>query len=317
MAGSEAALTGLVSNIQRHSTEDGPGIRTTVFLMGCPMHCPWCQNPEAMTLKPQLTWSAVKCIGARDCLAACPKSALTLTPQGMRIDRKLCDACGDCVDACPAAALEVLGKRMSAAEVVKEALRDKVFYQRSGGGVTLSGGDPVMQLEFSRAIMQSLKNEDVHVALDTCGGASWEKLGPLVELADLVLFDLKIMDSDKHKEHTGVNLQTVLDNAVSINDAGKPLWIRTPIIPGFTDGEENIKAIARFIKEKLPTVERWDLLAYNNLCASKYERLDKEYALAGCELVSQDTMERLVEVAAEEGIACARWSGMTRREERP
>ncbi|MBN2026793.1 MAG: glycyl-radical enzyme activating protein [Actinobacteria bacterium] len=313
MTSESGAFTGVVFNVQRYSTEDGPGIRTTVFLKGCPMRCPWCHNPEGLRRKPELMWYGVRCIGARDCLTACPVGALELTPEGMVIDRDLCDACGRCEEACPAAALEVIGKERTVADVAAEALRDRVFYEKSGGGVTLSGGEPALQFDFSLALMEAIRGEGVHLALDTCGGVSVERLEPLVDLADLVLFDLKIMEPAAHLEHTGVPLQRVLDNARSVAEKGKPMWIRTPVIPGYTDGEENVRAVARFILDELPTVERYDLLAFNNTCDAKYRRLDMDFDLAGEALLGEDKMVLLAGVAHEEGLDIARWSGATAR----
>lgn len=278
------------------------------------MRCPWCHNPEGLERKPQLVWYDVRCIGARDCLAACPRGALTLTPEGMVIDRGSCDACGLCEEACPAAALEVIGRERTVEEVAAEVLRDRVFYEKSGGGVTLSGGEPALQAEFSAALSEALRSEGVHLALDTCGGVSWKKLEPLVDLADLVLYDLKVMDGEAHLKYTGIPLELVLDNARRVAAKGKPMWVRTPVIPGYTDDDENIRRIARFIHEELPPVERYDLLAFNNTCSDKYRRLDLIFPLAGHRLIAIGKMARLAEVAGKEGLSVARWSGATARE---
>lgn len=300
---------GVIFNVQRYSTEDGPGIRTTVFLKGCPMRCPWCHNPEGMDPRPELVWYEARCVGVRECLKACPRGALTLTPEGMVIARDRCDACGVCVEACPAAALEVIGREVTAAELAEEVARDEAFFRQSGGGVTLSGGEPALQADFCADLMDLLVARGISVALDTGGGVGWSKLEPLVRRSELVLYDLKTMDEAKHREYTGISLSLVLDNAVRIADLGVPMWVRTPVIPGYTDDEENIRAIARFIRDNLPPVRCYDLLAFNNTCRDKYRRLDRIFPLSGEGLLKRSRMEALVEVARREGVGPACWSG--------
>lgn len=307
-------ITGLIFNVQRDSTEDGPGIRTTVFMKGCTMRCPWCHNPEGINPAPELVWYETRCIGAGECIKACPRGALALTKDGVIIDRSLCDICGECAVACPANALEVLGKKRTVKELVDTVIRDRVFYEKSGGGITLSGGEPSMQAGFSAALMKIMRQEGIHVALDTCGGSNWNALGPLVNLADLVLLDLKLMDGENHLKYTGIPLELVLTNAKEVVKMEKTLWVRTPVIPGHTDSEENIRRVARFIRNKLPTTERYDILAFNNACATKYHRLGITWKLGGEGLMSDERMETLAGAARDEGLDFVHWSGMTRAE---
>lgn len=306
---------GVVFNVQRFSTEDGPGIRTTVFLKGCPLSCVWCHNPEGISPRPQLLWYGARCIGARDCLKACPEQALELTPQGLEIDRGRCTACGLCEEACPAAALEVVGKEWGLEDLVAEVKKDEAFYCTSGGGVTLGGGEPMFQARFVAPFLARCKAEGLHTALDTSGIAAWSLYEKVLTHVDLLLLDLKQMNPEAHEAMTGVKLGPILENARRLGKAGVPVWVRTPIIPGCTDREENIRAVARFVAQEMPAVERYDLLAFNNLCISQYERLGMEFPLRDAELMGRQEMEALRKAAVEEGAPNVHWSGGTRLEE--
>jgi len=303
---------GLVTNIQRCSTEDGPGIRTTVFFKGCPMKCVWCHNIETIEADPVLVWYAVKCIGDEACVRACPESALELTPDGMKINHDLCQVCGTCEEACPTGAMKVMGTNWSSDDLIEELLRDKVFFDTSNGGVTLSGGEATYQFEFAIDVAIGLQENEVHVALDTCGYCSDKVMREMLDHVDMILYDLKIMDPAKHEEFTGVPLDRVLANAQIVADSGKPIWIRTPIIPEHTDSEGNIRSIAQFIATKMQNVERYDLLAFNRMCTDKYTLFDLEYPLKDADLITEETMERLAEIARQEGVSQVAWSGMTK-----
>jgi len=313
-ASPSSELKGLVFNLQRFSTEDGPGIRTTVFFKGCPLRCAWCHNPEGMSPQPQLLWYANRCIGARDCLRACPETALELSREGLRIDRRRCNACGLCEEACPASALEVVGKPWSVSALAAEVKKDEVFYRNSGGGVTLGGGEPMMQAEFVTAFLERCKAEGLATALDTSGGAAWKHYETALPFVDLVLLDLKQMDPVAHKKMTGTDLEPILENAARIGKGPNRVWVRTPIIPGWTDSRENIAAVARFMARSLPNAERYDLLAFNNLCTGQYERLGIPFALKEAPLMRREEMEELRAAALEAGARDVHSSGATRLE---
>jgi pyruvate formate lyase activating enzyme len=310
LAGPDAR--GLVFGLQRFSTEDGPGIRTTVFVKGCPMRCPWCQNPEGLAPGKQVLWARARCLGDGGCVAACPHGALTREGGAAGIDAAKCQVCGSCADFCPANALEVAGWERTAREVAADVLRDRGFYAQSDGGVTFSGGEPLTQPDFVAAALDLIGAAGVHRALDTCGAAGPAALRALLGRVELVLFDLKQMDPARHLEQTGIHLEKVLASAREVARAGVPCWVRTPVIPGHTDDEANVRAIARFVKTELPRAARYDLLAFSKLCVAKYEQLGRaDAAVARLPLVPRGHMERLRAVALEEGLSTVVWSGMT------
>ncbi|TFG12726.1 glycyl-radical enzyme activating protein [Candidatus Thorarchaeota archaeon] len=305
---------GIITNIQRCSTEDGPGIRTTVFLKGCPLSCLWCHNIETISPDKQIVWHGVKCIADEACIQACPEGALKLTAEGMQIDKQRCILCGACENVCPTGAIEIMGTEWEAHALAEELKRDRVFFQTSNGGVTISGGEPLAQPAFTQELARLLNRDGVHVALDTTGYASERIWRNVIRHVDLILFDLKLMDDKKHREYTGVGLEAIHRNAKIINEYKIPVWVRTPVIPGHTDDEDNILEIAQFIKKNMPTCQRYDLLAFNNMCIEKYGLFGLKYPLRGYDLIEKDKMEQLAKIARNQGIENVCWSGMTRSE---
>lgn len=311
---------GLIFEIQKMSTEDGPGIRTTVFFKQCPLRCIWCHNPESILKKPQLEWLKHKCIGCRTCIETCQQNALSFFEEGLNINRNLCTSCGDCANECPSTALHMYGEFWDLDSLFHEIQKDKVYYTTSKGGITLSGGEPTVQSEFILELLKMCKEKEISTALDTCGYAPrkiYEKILPYV---DLILLDIKEIDSEKHKNFTGVSNDLILENAIwisqYINMNNKKMWIRTPIIPNYTATEENIKGIGEFIVNKLNNIpDRWDLLAFNNLCTAKYQRLDMDWPLKNYNLLRKEEIENLYNLAKYIGVKNVRWSGLVKKAE--
>ena len=305
----KTAATGTVLEIQRMSTEDGPGIRTTVFMKGCPLSCLWCHNPESISSHPQINWTAAGCLGCGACVDICPERALTLTDSGVVVNRGLCAGCGRCAELCPSAAIELLGKRWEAAELAKELAKDRAYFESSGGGVTVSGGESTMQTGFVSELLKELRAMGIQTAIDTCGLFSEQVFTRILPFVNIILYDIKESDPRLHTEFTGVSNEKIIKNlkrtAEYVKDHLYPetMWIRTPLIPGMTARVENILKTGRLISA-LPggVVSRWELCAFNNLCADKYKRLGIEWQLAKTPLLETSLMDELVETAKSSGV---------------
>ena len=287
------SATGLVFNIQRFAVHDGPGVRTTVFLKGCPLACQWCHNPESRSNRPELSVVAERCIQCGSCAEACPHDAVVRLEDGTFVtDPYHCTLCGDCAEACPTGGREIVGDDRSVDRVLDEVEKDAVFYERSGGGVTFSGGEPMAQPVFLLALLEACRARGIHTVVDTCGMANASTVRAVAKLADLFLYDLKLMDDDRHWMFTGVGNELILENLALLAELGAEAWIRVPLIPGINDDEENIDALAAFVGglgKDYPV----HLLPYHSIARDKYGRFGQNYPLEG------------LAPPSEEGIAAA------------
>lgn len=285
--------TGIIFDIKKFSIRDGPGIRTTVFLKGCPLSCWWCHNPEGQTPQQELILRPDRCIACGACVEVCDQTAIALEQDVIVTTRERCTACGACVEVCYAGARELVGREVSVSDVMAEVERDLPFYDRSGGGVTFSGGEPLFQPAFLRDLLQTCKARRLHTALDTCGFAAWEVLDGLREYVDLFLYDLKLMDEARHRAYTGVSNEPVRRNLLTLSQEGHRIILRVPVIPGINDDEENVRQIAT-LAAGLPSLERVDLLPYHRIGRDKYRRLGKDCPMPE---VDPPTDERVAEIA--------------------
>ncbi|MCL2201779.1 MAG: glycyl-radical enzyme activating protein [Oscillospiraceae bacterium] len=296
-------MDGFIFNIQRYSIDDGPGIRTTVFVKGCAMRCPWCSNPESISAEPQLLHRFTTCTKCGDCAPACDKGAITFTPEtGPVFDRELCDVCGKCAWECINQAIKISGESMSIEKVWKTIKKDMVYYEESGGGVTCSGGEILMQPEFVNELFKKCRENGVHTCADTAGFGSAEALDLVLEYADLVYFDIKWLDPVRHEELTGVPLEPVVRNFKTICERGIPIVVRIPLIPDFDDNSDNLAAIAKFVKENAPGADV-HIMPYHRYGESKYESLGIEYPLKGLRENTPEDLERARKIFEAEGVS--------------
>ena len=293
-----ADMEGTVFDIQRFSVHDGPDIHTTVFLKGCPLRCAWCHNPESQTEAPCIALYPHKCEKCGACLAVCPKDAHRLSEEDHRIDRDACIRCGECAQVCDFDGLEYIGRRETVASVMKEVLRDKAFYENSGGGVTFSGGEPLMQGEFLTELLKAAKEEGLHVCIETSGFGDPELLRSIVNYVDLFLFDVKETDEKRHIQYVGVPFSPIRENLALLDSLEAKIVLRCPLIPDVNVREEHLKEIARIATE-LKGITEVNVMAYHILGNSKYEALDMENPMAGRDAMSKEEKNRCIETIRE------------------
>jgi pyruvate formate lyase activating enzyme len=277
-------IKGRVFDIQRFSLHDGPGIRTLVFLKGCPLRCVWCSNPESQKYDPEIMFDASKCMDCGTCIAVCPLNAIEENKTVHRINRQRCNSCGNCTEACPTRALRFSGNRMSVKTVLKEIEKDREFYDSSGGGVTFSGGEPLGQPEFLKHLLMACKSRDFHTALETCGSVKWEHFENILAYTNLFLYDVKQMDPVEHEKLTGNDNRWVLENLEKLCRIGANVIIRMPVVPGANDSEKNLTATAELVTRL--GITEIHLLPYHNYGESKYRMLGNDYALMDLEPAS-------------------------------
>ncbi|MGQ9557363.1 MAG: (2S)-3-sulfopropanediol dehydratase activating enzyme [Desulfurispora sp.] len=292
---------GYVFNIQHYSVHDGPGIRTIVFLKGCPLRCQWCSNPESQSALPELAYNSNKCIGLEQCglcLAVCPAGALQSGTEGkISIDRGQCQVCLRCIDVCPSRALSVFGRLMSAGEVLDIVEKDGIFYSRSAGGLTVSGGEPLAQPRFLEELLREARRRRINTTLETSGYAVGDDLLAVAGYLDSIFYDIKCLDKEKHKQYTGVDNERIIANLFGLRERfpALPITVRTPVVPGFNDTPDDITAIARLVKQ-LPGVE-YELLGYHRLGEPKYGYIGREYALPGVSPLAREKLQELRQLA--------------------
>lgn len=286
---------GKIFDIHRLSTHDGPGMRATVFMKGCSLKCTWCHNPESIHSYDELQWLKNKCIGCGACVKTCHQNALTQSDQGIKIDRNKCNRCMNCVTACPTGAMNKLGENTTVNAVIEEILQDRLFYENSGGGVTISGGEPLLQVDFVLELLVQLKNEGIHTAIDTSLQVPISSITKVMPYVDLWLVDMKETNREKQIGFLGTSTEMIEDNFATlisalpeVNSNGK-IWVRTPLIPEMTAREENIVEIGQMVnKMNNGSIELWELCTFNNMCGDKYNKLDLDWSLKNLALLSSE-----------------------------
>lgn len=296
--------TGCVFDIKRFAVHDGPGVRSLIFLKGCPLKCKWCSNPESQSLYPQIMYYQNKCIACGKCLKACPQNAILLDDKyGFIVDRNKCDVCGICIDVCYCSAREIIGEEYSVRDVLSVVNRDRMHYENSGGGVTLSGGEPLMQPEFTLELLKALKESSISTAVETAGYVKWEYIEKACPFIDLIFFDFKQIDDNKHKKYIGVSNQLILENLkkLDLDTNKKKLIVRIPFIPGVNNSNEDQARMYAYLSQ-FRSINRVEVIPYHRFGLSKYKGLGLEYKMENIDPVQKGSLQYLVDMGKKYGI---------------
>ena len=292
----------LIFDIKRYAINDGPGIRMVIFLKGCNLRCAWCHNPESVLAGAERMYAVAKCIRCGTCVAACPEKAIFLAADGIETDASLCKMCGRCTDVCPTKALELSGKPLSVAEIMKEIEKERVFFEQSGGGVTISGGEPLLHPEFLIELLDECGKQGIHRAVDTAGLVNSKILLEVAKRTDLFLFDLKLMNPEKHSKWVGVPNEEILKNLTLLAKSGANINIRIPLIGGVNDDAENIEATAHFVAALSGERKSVNLLPYHKIAQSKYQKLGRTDEFQLLKEPTKKSQQRALEIFAQHGI---------------
>ena len=296
------AIQGRIFNIQRFSIHDGPGIRTTVFMKGCPLKCAWCHNPESISSKNNLSFMPDKCIGCGYCFKACPQHAHSMVDDKHVLDRDKCVVCGKCAEECYAGALELVGRDATVEEVIKEVLADEPFYETSGGGMTLSGGEPLMQIEFTEALLKAAREKNLHCCLDTCGYVKFACFERVLPYVDIFLYDIKNTVDEVHRQNTGVSNEIIIENLRKLHDTGAKILVRAPLIPGCNSNGEHLEGLAQLVLS-LPGLMGVELMPYHRLGTSKLERFGMDDPIGHeVEPPSDDDLDKWILTLRDRGV---------------
>lgn len=292
----------LIFDIKRYAINDGPGIRITIFLKGCPLSCKWCHNPESQSPEVQKLYTVSKCIGAKDCIEICPNNALTLSPEGIITDSEACNLCGKCAEVCPTKAIEMSGANYDVNKIVKIIERERILLDQSGGGVTISGGEPLMYPDFLIGLLKACGEKNIHRTVDTCGFADTETVLKVARHTDLFLYDLKMMDSKKHKKWTGVGNQLILKNLKILAENKSNINIRIPLIKNVNSDKKELSELAKFISELSGEIPKVNLLPYHNFAINKYIKMGSNYDKLDMEELSEKEQNQAADIFKQFGI---------------